>query len=149
MSLGDALIHELARTTSPGTVTAERDGRTAEVDVTDVDRLGVRIREVRVRTGQMTDVVEAAGRLSRQVRSLPERLTPVEADRRLGAATLRTDPDEMRDHEFFTLDLDADGNHRLRRERAMPGADRVPTDWTTTHRQLGRCVDELGDEIGR
>lgn len=145
MSLGRTLAEEVGRATGPGTVVVEHEGARAEADILDADRLGARIAEVRVNRKDGFDVADEATRLSRRVRSLPERLTPSEVDPRLGGAILRSDPEEMHGGEFFELDLRATGERRLSRHRAVPGSDREKLDFTLTHGQIGRLVDELGD----
>jgi hypothetical protein len=145
MSLGRTLAEELGRATGPGTVVVEHEGRRAEADVLDSDRLGARVAEVRVKRNPGFDVAEEAERLSKRIRSLPERLVPSEVDRGLGGAILRSDPDEMHGGEFFELDVRSTGETRLGRQRAVPGSDREKLDFTLTHGQLGRLVDELGD----
>ena len=47
----------------PGPVRAEANGASAEVEVVDVDRLGARVRSVRVNGAHPVDVVTHAGRL--------------------------------------------------------------------------------------
>ena len=143
MSLGRTLAEEMGRVTGPGTIVVEHEGATAEADVLDSDRLGSRIAEVRVRRKEGFDVTDEAARLSKRIRSLPERLLASEIDRGLGGAILRSDPDEMHGGEFFELEIRASGDSRLRRQKATPGMDRENADFTLTHGQLGRLVDEL------
>jgi hypothetical protein len=142
MTLGRALNDALdARGGAAGTVEVEAGGRKARVEVTDVDRLGVRVRGVRVEREQARDVAEEAKALPERLRSLPETLGPVEVDPRLGGATLRTLPDEMHDGEFAQADI---GPHHveLRRFKAHE-AGRDPVDLTLTRPQLRKLVDEL------
>jgi hypothetical protein len=143
MSLGRTLAEELGRATGPGTVVAEHEGAKAEADIVDTDRLGARITEVRVKRREGFGIAEEATRLSKRIRSLPERLIPSEVDPGLGGAILRSDPDEMNGGEFFELELGSAGDARLRRQKVTPGMDREKADFVLTHGQLGRLVDEL------
>lgn len=125
-----------------GIVRAEEGGASAEADVVESDRLGVRLRGVRVRRAGPIDVAEEAAALPDRVRSLDERLAPLEVDPGLGGAILRTAPDEVRDGEFYELGVHADGGIDLSRQRTAE-AGREPVDWTMTRRQLGRLLGEL------
>lgn len=115
----------------------------ARVDVVEADRLGVRVRGVTVERGEAEPVDGAAERLASRVRSLPERLVPVEVDPGLGGAVLRSRPDEMRGRDFYQLEVDAEGRRGVTRQRPSPGGGREATDWTMTRDQLGRLLDEL------
>lgn len=125
-----------------GTVHAEADGATADVDVVEVDKLGVRLRNLRVRRADPYDLAEEAKELPDRMRSLPERIEPVEVDPGLGGAILRTAPDEITDDEFFELGLDG-RDLDLKRVKGGPGQDREPVDWTMTRRQLEKLIDEM------
>jgi hypothetical protein len=143
MSLGRALNGVLA----PGTARVEGDdGLSAEVDVADVDRLGVSVRGLRVRSDRVGSVVRHAERLPDAVRCLPETVVPVEVDAKLGGAILRTTPREVVDSEFFEVRSDGLEVSLERHRRAAGGPERVP--FTLTREQLGRLVDNLGDVVG-
>jgi hypothetical protein len=128
-----------------GTVTVDRSGASAEVDVTDVDRLGVRIREVRVHRERAVDVEAEARALPDRVRSLPERIVPVEVDPSLGGARLRTRPEELREREYFEVDV-APRDTTVRRTRIEEDGSRSPSDWTMTRDQLDRLIGETSGD---
>ena len=139
--LGKALNDALDGVTGPGTVRAAADGKTSEVEVLDVDRLGVKCTRVRVQRAGPLDVLDAAERLPDGLRALGEALVPVEVDPGLGGAVLRSEPEG---NEFYELGVQASGELDLRRWKGGAGLDREPTDFTLTRKQLGRLVDELG-----
>jgi hypothetical protein len=141
-TLGRALDEALdAHGGQPGTVEVETHGRKARVEVTDVDRLGVRVRGVRVDREAARDVAEEARALPERLRAHPEKLDPVEVDPKLGGATLRTTPEEVRDGEFTQIDIGRN-DVEMRRFKATEGG-RDPVDWTVTRGQLRKLVDEL------
>lgn len=142
MSLRDALERALDSAESGDTVQAEHDGATAEVDVAEVDGLGVRIRGLTVRRSAPYDPDSVADSWPRELRALPERLVPVEVDPGLGGATLCSDPDEIRDHTWTEVEVRG-AEARVRRIRRPPGGEREERDWTATRDQLGRTVDDL------
>lgn len=131
----------------PGIVRVEHEGRVAEVDVVEVDRLGVRVRSVRVDAGPgEVTVQEAAARLPGALRGLPERLVTVEVAPALGGAVARTAAEEVRDREFFEARTDGRVTD-LERVRATPdGRERVP--FTVTREVLGRIVDRVAGDAG-
>ena len=116
----------------------------ATVDVVDVDRIGVRVRRVRVHRDEPFDIAREAATIGDRLRALPDRVVPVEVDPRLGGAVLRTRPDEVREREYFEVELDGTNDIEARRVRAREGGGREGTDWAMTRDQLGRLVDELG-----
>lgn len=143
MSLGRAVNEALDAATGPGVVHAETDGASADVDVADVDRLGVRVKRVQVTRAAPFDLAEAARELPDRLRSLPERIEPVEVDPGLGGAVLRSRPEDLEGGEFYEIGIHGDRELDLRRIRGGPGVDREPADFTMTRKQLGRLVDEL------
>ena len=131
--------------TGPGIVRVEHDGRTAEVDVVEVDRLGVRVRCVRVDAGPGARTVqEAAARLPGALRGLPERLVTVEVAPTLGGAVVRTAPEDVRDREFFEARTDGQVTELERLRATGAGRERVP--FTVTREVLGRMVDRVSGE---
>lgn len=124
-----------------GTVSVDRPGGTAEVDVTEVDRLGVRVRGVRVNRGAPVDVGAEARALPDRVRALPDRVAPVEIAPELGGARLRTRPDELRGDGYFELDVEP-RRTTIRRTRVDADGKRAAGDWTMTRDQLDRLIDE-------
>lgn len=142
MTLGRALDEALdARGGATGEIEVEHGGHKARVDVTDVDRLGVSVRGVRVEREASRDVAGEAAALPGRLRSVPETLAPVEVDPVLGGATLRTVPEEIRDREFTQVDV-GPRHVELQRYKAQDGG-RDPVDFTLTRGQLRRLVDEL------
>lgn len=142
MSLGRQLDAGLG----PGVVRTERDGATAEVDVEDVDRLGARVRSVRVTGPARTGVGEHAARLPEALRVLPDRIVPVEVSPALGGAVLRSAPADLREREFFEVRTDG-GTVEVERRRLVEGG-REPAPFTLTREQLRRLVDDLEGSFG-
>lgn len=128
-----------------GTVEVDTGNGQAEVDVVDVDRLGVRIKGVRVRRERAVDIKREAADLPKRLRSLPEPVEPVEVAPTLGGARLRSKPD--RGQEYFEVDVAPEGTD-IRRTRVDADGERHPTDWTMTRDQLDRLIDEASDEPG-
>jgi len=124
-----------------GTVQVDRGSHQAEVEVADAGRLGVSVRRVRVHRSEPVDVAQEAMELPNRLRSLPERVTPVEVDPTLGGARLRTDPDDLRGGEFFEVDVSADET-TVQRTRIDEEGDRHSADFTLTREQLDRLIDE-------
>lgn len=126
-----------------GTATVDRGDRRARVDVVEADRIGVRIRKLEVERDQPVDVAREARELPDRVRSLPDRIAPVEIAPSLGGARLRTRPDELRGREYFEVDVEPQRT-TVRRTRATDDG-REPVDFTLTREQLERLIDEVGD----
>ena len=105
----------------------------------DVDRLGVRVRGVRVGRDRDLDVDREARSLPDRMRSLPEPVEPVEIAPSLGGARLRTRPD--RHQEYFEVDV-APGRTDIRRTQVDADGQRQPTDWTMTREQLDQLIGE-------
>lgn len=142
--LGGRLDRALA---GPGIVRVEHEGRVAEVDVVEVDRLGVRVRSVRVDAGPAgVSVQEAAARLPGALRGLPERLVTVEVAPTLGGAVVRTAAEEVRGREFFEARTDGRVTDLERVRVSADGRERVP--FTVTREVLGRIVDRVSGEPG-
>ena len=144
MSLSRALDDALD-TTPEGTVTAESDGATAEVEVAASGPIGVTVRRVKVRRGRDVPVEEAARALPDQLaRAVPERVEPVEVDPALGGATLRSKPEEMDGDRFFEVEVRGPRDVTIGRYRARRGEPRETAEWSMTREQLGRLLDDLG-----
>lgn len=143
MKLVDALDRELDRAARGGLVHAEGDGGHAEIDVVEADRLGVRVRKVRVDATRAHDLRDIAERWPRKLRDLPDRVVPVEVDPRLGGATLRSDPDDRADDTFVEVEVRGASAEIRRLRPAADGRDAV--EWTMTREQLRRLVEALGD----
>jgi hypothetical protein len=138
--LDDALD---AHGTGAGQVAVQAGGSTAEVDVVEAGPIGIRVRGVRIHRGRGADVETEASALPERLRSLPERVTPIEVDKRLGGAVLRSEPGEMRDRKFFQVDVQGDHDTEIRRFRPVAGGGREQVDFDLTRDQLGRILDEL------
>lgn len=142
--LGGRLDRALA---GPGIVRVEHEGRVAEVDVVEVDRLGVRVRSLRVDAGPgEVSVQEAGARLPGALRGLPERLVTVEVAPTLGGAVVRTVPEEVRDREFFEARTDGRVTQLERVRATGEGREQVP--FTVTREALGRIVDRVAGDSG-
>ncbi len=122
----------------PGTVSVDREGSQAEVDVVDADRLGVRVKGVRIRRDRVVDVEQEARALPDRLRSLSEPVEPVEVAPDLGGATLRSKPHRG---EYYEVDVEPRGVD-IRRNRVDEHGERHATDWTMTREQLDRLIDE-------
>ena len=140
MSLGGILDAGLA----PGPVVVEQAGRRVEVEVRDLDRLGVQVERLKV-SGPGAPIDEVARRLPGALHPLPERMLPVEVDPSLGGAILRTDPRDMQHREFFEARTDG-RNVELERFQATPEG-REKRDFTLTREQLGRMVDRISEVL--
>ena len=136
MTLDDALD----ALDGPGIARVPREHGHAEVDVIEVDRLGVRVRSVRVEREQR-DLADEAAALPGRLRALPDPVVPCEIAPTLGGATLRTDPAVMRGR-YFEVQVTPDATE-VRRVR-VEGGERRPDDFVLTREQLGDLVDQLG-----
>lgn len=128
---------------APGTVRVPGEGGGhAEIDVEKVDRIGVRVRGLRVVHGERRDVADEAKRLTDDLRSLPHRVTPVEVEPRLGGAVLRSRPEEIRRGEHWQIDV-SEGQTGISRQRVGEDGMREPSPWDMTRETLGRVIEEL------
>jgi hypothetical protein len=124
-----------------GEVTVEDEsGRRATLRVRDADRLAVELEGIEVHAP--ADLGDRAGHLARELRPGGERLRAFEVDPRLGGATLRTRPEDIRGGRFFEVDVRPEGT-RLRRLRVDDYGGRTAEGFTVTREQLGRLVDTL------
>lgn len=123
----------------PGTVEVPTEKGRAEVDVAEVDRLGVRVRRVKVER-ERRDVAEEARALPERLRALPDRVEPQEVAPELGGAILRTVPEEVRGR-YFEIDVRPE-HAEVRRVRVDDG-ERSAEDFVLTREQLEQLVDEL------
>lgn len=138
-----ALAETLDRKLAPGTVRADDGVVRAEVDVTDLDRLGVSVRGVRVRSHTKGDLRGCVERLPDALDVLPEPVTPVEVDATLGGAVLRSQP---RRREFYEVRTDG---QEVSVEKLRMGPDgRAKVPFTLTREQLGRLVEGVGGAVG-
>lgn len=137
-SLGADLDERLA----PGRVRVERDGRAVEVEVLEVERLGARVRRLRVEGAGPADPVAQAEALPERLQPLPDRVVPVEVDRGLGAV-LRSRP--ARRGEYFEVRAEGAAVSVGRWRAGEAGREEVPFD--LTREQLGRLVDDIADTL--
>lgn len=126
---------------APGTVEVAGPSGSAHVDVARAGPIGVRVRKVRVTHDEDRDIAQEAERLG-GLRSLPERVVPIEVAPGLGGAILRSKPDEMRDREFFEVEVDGAREVEVRRRRVTEDG-REAVEWDMTRDGLGRLLDEL------
>jgi len=143
MKLTDALDRELDRAARGGVVHVEAEDGHAEVEVVEADRLGVKVRRVRVEAIRPHDLHGIAESWPRRLRELPDRVHPVEVDPRLGGATLRSDPDDRVDETFVEIEVRGASADVRRLRPTADGRDAI--DWTMTREQLRRLVDTLTD----
>ena len=132
-----------------GDVRVGDGGWSVEVEVTDADRLGVSVRGVRVRGPERGDVVGQAQRLPEALGVLPDRVRPLEVDRALGGAVLRsrsrTPRGEDGTREYFEVRTDG---REVSVEKLRAGPDgRAAVPFTLTREQLGRLVDDVGEVL--
>lgn len=119
---------------------ADAAGNRATLRVRDADRLAVTLDGITVHAP--ADPVARAGGLARDLRPGGERLRAEEVDARLGGATLRTRPGDMRAGRFFEVVVRPEGVG-LRRHRVDADGRRATEPFTLTREQLGRLVDTL------
>lgn len=137
----------LDATAEPTTVRIDGpEGAHAEVEVRRAGPIGVRVGRVRVRHGADRDVAAEAERLEREVRALPERLTPTEVDPRLGGAILRSRSSRPKARDFWEVRVDGPREVEVRRYALDARGDREPADFDLTREQLGRLLGELEGE---
>lgn len=141
----DPLAEKLDRALAPGRVEVEHEGRRAVAEVEGADRFGVQVRSLVVRRDARAPLGAAVEGLPDALRSLPERIVPVEVAPALGGAVLRSDPRDVRDREFFEVRTDGEETS-LRRLRAGPeGREELP--FTLTREQLGRIVETTSEPV--
>jgi hypothetical protein len=128
---------------APGTVKVPGEhGSHAEIDVERVDRIGVRVRGVRVLHDAPRDVATEAERLAGGLVSLPHRVQPIEVDPGLGGAILRSRPGDMRRAEHWQVDV-SPGQTGVTRQRVGEDGVREQAPWDLTRETLGRVLEEL------
>ncbi|MBA2319611.1 MAG: hypothetical protein H0V89_00540 [Deltaproteobacteria bacterium] len=122
-----------------GTAVGEGPAGPVEVEVTDVDRLGIRVSRVRVTRGAV-DIAEEAADLPKRLRSLSEPVHPVEIAPALGGARLRSVPRNARDGWY---EVAVEPTETVVTRTSKRDGERVSEDWTMTRDQLDRLVREL------
>jgi len=111
------------------------------IDVIEVDRLGVRVRGVKVGHADPVDVSTEAEAIPDRLRAIPEVLIPVEVAPSLGGATIRTKPSDMRRREFFEVGV-TPRQTEVKRFKIGEDGTRGVTDWTMTRDQLEGLIDQ-------
>jgi len=127
-----------------GELSVDLEQGRAEIEVLESGRLGVRVKRLGLLRANDVDVLKEAEALPRRFKSLPERVLPVEMDARLEGAVLRTDPEAVRDREFFEVELRGPRNVDIQRFKVQENGDRQATDWTMTREQLEKIFEEMG-----
>ncbi len=112
-----------------------------KIDVVEVDKLGVRVRGVTVGHSDPVDVTAEADALPDRLRALPEDLVPVEVAPKLGGATIRTKPSDMRRREFFEVGVTPQSTE-VKRYKVADDGTRKRQDWTMTREQLEGLIDQ-------
>jgi len=125
------------------TVRVDDGASRAEVDVVDVDRLGVSVHGVRVRGADRGDLRRCVEALPDALDALPEAVAPVEVDFTLGGAVLRS---PTRKREFYEVRTDGQEVSVEKLRVGPDGRARVP--FTLTREQLGRMVEGVGGALG-
>lgn len=138
----DDALDALDSSGGSGSLELESDGNQATVDVLDTGRIGVRIKNVKVRRDQGRPIEETVDHYEKGLRALPERVVRNEVDPGLGGAILRTDPEDIVDDEFTQVDIRGEHDVEVNRYVRTPDG-REATDFTVTRKQLGRLLDEL------
>lgn len=141
--------------TVPGVIRVDHEGRSAQVEVVEADKLAVRVMRVRVEGvasggaggtsgagGARESLQEAATRLTEAFRGLPERMIAVEVSPVLGGAVLRSAPEDVQNREYFEARTDGKVTE-LERIHAPVGGERRAVPFTLTREVLGRIVGRV------
>jgi hypothetical protein len=145
MSWHEALDEALEGAEAGSVRVAGPAGAEAEVDLRAVGPIGVRLGGLRLRHAEDRDLNTEAERLQ-ELRGLPHRLIAQEVDPRLGGATLRSRPEELRRRDFFEVRIDGAREVGLRRYRVTDQGEREPAEFDLTREQLGDVLDGLCGE---
>lgn len=126
-----------------GVVEVECEHGRAKLDVAKKGPIGVRVRQVDLSRSRSAEVGDEAARLGRELRALGEHVRPTEVAPALGGAVLRTDPEEMRNREFFEVGIAGADKTSVKRVRVSEEGERTAADWDMTREQLDRLLGEL------
>jgi hypothetical protein len=127
-----------------GELSVDLEQGRAEIEVLESGRLGVRVQRLGLSRSRDVDVLQEAESLPSRLKSLPERVLPVEVDARLAGAVLRTEREAVRGGEFFEVELRGTRDIDIRRFKVQENGDRQVTDWTMTREQLEKIFEEMG-----
>jgi hypothetical protein len=141
VSIADAIDRAMDGLRDGGTAEVEEGGIRAEVEVVEADRIGARVRRIRVERQVPYALGPVADHWPKQLKDLPDRVIPIEVDPGLGGATLRTDPDDRSDDRFIEVHVRG-ATTDIRRHRVVDG-NREPADWAMTREGLRRILDTL------
>lgn len=128
---------------SAGTITAGAGDITVEVNITDIDRIGVVVDRISVQGGTGS-LHERAQRITDRVTPDGQSMRPVEIDARLGGGQLRSPVDSRR--RYFEASV-TESAIEIRRNQLTEDNDRTPADLTMTRGQLGELIDQLEDVV--
>jgi hypothetical protein len=166
MSLGARVVDALKKGAT-GAVEAEEGGVRARVDVVGSGPYGADVRGISVeRSGasgaggaggaggakdpdRARRTGEAVRAIERRVDYLPERVKAHEVEPAQGRGVLRTEPRQVRDREYYEVEVDGGERvdvHRYRWEPGRSGREQVPENFG--HKILRRLVDDLGGIVG-
>ena len=141
----EAALHDVPSTAEgTSTVEAECNGVHVQATVRDIDRLGIVIERVRVQSG--TGNLGQRTLTLADIRPAGERLRAVEVAPSLGGSKIRTRTEDIRNGEFFEIDVAAEGAE-LRRYRKTESGQRVITPFTVTRKHLGNLVDQIAEAL--
>lgn len=133
-----------------GTISADGDGVTVNVDVEQSERYAAGVRGIQVTPSQPnSDVHGTAERIVAGVGALGDPLTIVEYDTRGGQAIVRSAEPEA-DEEgvtYWEADVRSDGTalHRYRKEHSQP--DRELVTEPLPHNTVGKIAEQLADAV--
>lgn len=136
-TLGDAL-GEALRTAEPGVVEVEQHGRRVIAEVAGAGPYGADLKRLRVE-GEF-DVPAAVDAIEQAVTRLPERLERFEVEPTRGV--LRTAREQVRDREYYEVEVTPDGIDFARYRYRGPGERELVTE-NYGRRELKQLVDDL------
>lgn len=139
-----ALVDTLRRALDaggPGPVELEVGGVPVELEVRRHGPVGVELDGLRLRP-PARDLEERSRALCDGFRPRGERLQPVELDRALGGAVLRTRPEDIRRGRFFEVNVEPEAVE-VRRWRRRPEGGREAQPIPLSHEELGEWLEEL------
>ena len=136
----DTVLDELG--TNADTVVVPTSTGTAEIDVAEADRIGVRIRRVRIEHTDPVDIRDEAERLASDVKALARPLQATEVDPRLGGAVLRTNVAAAPKREFFEVTV-TPKQTTVEHHTIDPHGTRTQGTWNSTREQLRKLLKQV------